>query len=63
MRADRFLRLWLLASAALIAALAVWAFAPLLVFVVLLTFGLGAAAAIMIAFSRALQTWRDARRK
>src|SRR5689334_24723964 len=47
------LRLWLVASAVALTALAVWAFAPVLVFIVLLTAALGAASALMIGLARA----------
>jgi hypothetical protein len=40
-------------------ALAVWAFAPVLVFVVLLVAGLGLLSAAMIVLARRLQSWRD----
>lgn len=53
------LRLWLIATAAILGALAVWAFAPVLLFVVLLAAALGILSAIMIALARGLQAWRD----
>jgi hypothetical protein len=40
-------------------ALAVWAFAPVLLFMVLLTAALAAVSALMIAIARALQAWRQ----
>jgi hypothetical protein len=52
------LRLWLAATAIVLACLAVWAFAPVLVFMVLLLAALGLAAALMIAFARWLQALR-----
>jgi hypothetical protein len=52
------LRLWLAATAIVLAGLAVWAFAPVLVFMVLLLAALGLAAALMIAFARWLQALR-----
>jgi hypothetical protein len=52
------LRVWLLASAVGLAIVMIWALAPLLVFVLLLTLGLGLLAAIMVGFSRLLQRWR-----
>ena len=55
------LRLWLVATAVLLAAVLVWAFAPVLLFFLLLTAGLGLLAALMIAVARALQAWRARR--
>ena len=49
------LRLWLLATAAIGAALALWAFAPVMTFVLLLTAGLGVVSALMIGLARLLQ--------
>ena len=55
------LRLWLVATTVLLAALMVWAFAPVLLFFLLLTAGLGLVAALMIAMARGLQAWRGRR--
>ena len=55
------LRIWLAATAAVLAGLAVWAFAPVLVFVALLIVALGLAAAAMILLARRLQAWRERR--
>ena len=55
------LRLWLAATAVLLIGLAVWAFAPVLVFMALLLAALGLAAAAMIALARRLQAWRERR--
>ena len=55
------LRIWLIGTAIALGALAVWALAPVLLFVVLLTAGLGAISALMIGFARALQARRDRR--
>ena len=55
------LRTWLIGSAIIITALAVWAFAPVLVFFVLLAAVLGLLSALMIWFARALGAWRDRR--
>jgi hypothetical protein len=52
-------RLWLAATAVVLAVLAVWAFAPMLVFMALLTAALGLAAALMIALARRLRAWRE----
>lgn len=48
-------RLWLIGTALIGAALLVWAFAPVLVFIGLLTLGLGVVAAAMIGLARALE--------
>jgi hypothetical protein len=55
------LRLWLVATTILLAALMVWAFAPVLLFFLLLTAALGLVAALMIAMARGLQAWRGRR--
>jgi ABC-type uncharacterized transport system permease subunit len=55
------LRLWLIATAVALGALAVWALAPVLLFVVLLTAALGAVSAVMIGIARALRGWRERR--
>jgi hypothetical protein len=55
------LRAWLIATAIIITALAIWAFAPVLVFFVLLAAVLGVLSALMIWFARALGAWRDRR--
>jgi hypothetical protein len=57
----RLLRLWLAATAIALAGLAVWAFAPVLVFVALLTLALGILAAAMIALAHRLRAWRERR--
>jgi hypothetical protein len=41
--------------------MAIWAFAPVLVFVALLTAALGLVALAMIALARGLQAWRERR--
>jgi len=48
-------RLWLIGTAVIGAAVLVWAFAPVLVFIGLLTLGLGILAAAMIGLARALE--------
>ena len=53
------LRIWLLLTATLLAGILLWAVAPLLVFLALLTGALGIVAALMIALARALRSWRD----
>ena len=55
------LRFWLAVTAIVLAGLAVWAFAPVLVFMALLLVALGLAAAAMIAFARWLQALRERR--
>jgi hypothetical protein len=49
------LRLWLLGTALVGAALALWAFAPVMIFVLLLTLALGAMSAAMIGIARLLR--------
>jgi hypothetical protein len=49
------LGLWLVGTALLAAAVLVWAFAPVLVFIGLLTVLLGLLAAVMIGLARALE--------
>ena len=55
------LRAWLIASSVVITAIAVWALAPVLVFVALLVAGLGLISASMIMLARRLRAWRDHR--
>ena len=55
------LRAWLIGTSIIISALAIWAFAPVLVFLALLAAALGLLSAVMIAFARALGAWRDRR--
>lgn len=52
-------RLWLWATALVIAGLAVWSFAPMLLFMALLLAALGLAAAAMILLARRLRAWRE----
>jgi hypothetical protein len=59
----KILRLWLIGTTVVVIGLAVWAFAPVLVFVVLLTAGLGLASAAMIALARGLQEWKARRER
>jgi uncharacterized membrane protein len=49
------LRLWLAGTAIVLAVVAVWAFAPLLVFAALVTVGLGLLSFAMIRLARLLQ--------
>jgi len=55
------LRLWLLGTGILLIALAVWALAPLLLFVVLLTAGIGVVSILMIGIARRIEGWRQQR--
>jgi hypothetical protein len=57
----RLLRLWLAGTGIALAALAVWAFAPVVLLVALLTAGLGLVSAVMIGIARGLQAWRARR--
>jgi hypothetical protein len=57
----RLLRAWLIGTTIIVSALAIWAFAPVLVFLALLAGALGLLSAVMIAFARALGAWRDRR--
>jgi hypothetical protein len=59
----KVLRLWLLGTALVGAAVLVWAFAPVLVFLALLTGALGVVAFAMIAVARALERARDEARR
>ena len=49
------LRLWLIATGIIVVALALWAFAPVMIFVLLLTAALGGVSAIMIGLARLLR--------
>lgn len=53
------LRIWMLATAVILAALAIWAFAPVLVFVGLLALGLGIVSFTMIGLAQALKAWSE----
>jgi hypothetical protein len=53
------LRLWLVGSGVILALLAVWAFAPVLLFLALLAAALGLVSAVMIGLARRLQAWRE----
>jgi hypothetical protein len=55
----RLVRLWVAATAVVLAGLAVWAFAPVLMFIALLLAALGLVAAGMIVLARRLQAWRE----
>lgn len=55
------LRLWLLGTVAVLIGLAVWAFAPVLIFFLLLALGLGVLSGAMILLARTLQAWRERR--
>jgi uncharacterized integral membrane protein len=53
------LRLWLLATAVIATALALWAFAPVMIFVLLLAGALGVLSALMIGLARVVQARRE----
>jgi len=55
------LRLWLIGTSVVLAGIAVWAFAPVLVFIALLAGALGVLSALMIGLARWLQAWREKR--
>ena len=55
------LRYWLLVSILVVSGLAIWAFAPVLLFVFLLVAGLGALSAAMILLAKGLRSLRDGR--
>lgn len=54
-----FLRYWLAVSAVLIGFLAVWAFAPVLLFVLAVVVGLGVLSAAVIYFAHWLRALRE----
>jgi hypothetical protein len=49
------LRLWLIGTGVIAAGLALWAFAPVVIFVLLLVAALGAVSAVMIGLARLLR--------
>jgi hypothetical protein len=53
------LRLWLAGSAIVLAAIAVWAFAPVLVFAALVAAGLGLVSVAMIGLAHVLRRRRE----
>lgn len=55
------LRYWLAGTAIILAGIAVWALAPVLIFFVLLAAALGLVSLAMIVLARSLQSWRDRR--
>ena len=55
------LRYWLAGKAIILAGIAVWALAPVLIFFVLLAAALGLVSLAMIVLARSLQAWRDRR--
>jgi hypothetical protein len=54
----RLVRAWFIGTALLLAGVLVWAFAPVLVFIGLLTAGLGLLSLAMIGLARALERAR-----
>ena len=57
------LRLWFAASAVAFAAVLIWAFAPVMLFVLLLTAGLGAVSFLMIRLARWIGERRTGERR
>lgn len=57
----KLLRVWLAGTAIVLAAIAVWTLAPVLIFFLLLAAALGLVSLAMIALARGLQNWRDRR--
>lgn len=53
------LRYWLAVTVVVVSGLAIWAFAPVLLFVFLLVAGLGALSAAMILLAKGLRSLRD----
>jgi hypothetical protein len=53
------LRLWLIATGVIAVGLALWAFAPVVIFLLLLTGALGTASAVMIGLARLLRVRLD----
>jgi len=56
------LRLWLLVTAVIVTGLALWAFFPVVIFVLLLTAALGVVSELMIGIARLLRAWLDRNR-
>jgi hypothetical protein len=57
----QLLRYWLAGTAVVVGALAVWALAPVLIFIFLLVVALGLVSFAMIALARAIEARRDRR--
>ncbi|MGD9803332.1 MAG: hypothetical protein AB7E81_00315 [Hyphomicrobiaceae bacterium] len=55
------LRIWILATVAFLAGALIWAFAPLLVPVLMLTVGLGVIVAAIVSFARWVESKRGRR--
>lgn len=55
------LRLWLIATGALLAALVIWEIAPFLFLLLALTLGVGLVAALSVKLARTLEAWRGPR--
>jgi hypothetical protein len=55
------LKIWFLATAVLLAGAVIWAFAPVLVVVALVTVGLGLLVRVMVAFARWVERKRGPR--
>ena len=57
------LRLWLIGTGLIAAGLALWAFAPVVIFVLLLAAALGAVSALMIVLARLLRARLEGTRR
>jgi hypothetical protein len=55
------LKIWFLATAALLAGAMIWAFAPVLVVVLLVTVGLGLLVSVIVTFARWVERKRGPR--
>jgi hypothetical protein len=58
-RQSSLLSIWLVGTAIALVTVAVWAFAPVLAFAVLLAGGLGLLSLLMIELARGLRRWRE----
>ena len=54
-------RLWLLGTVIIVTGLALWAFFPVVIFILLLTVALGVVSAVMIGLARLLRAWLERR--
>ena len=58
-----FLRLWMLATGCIVSAFFIWAYVPVLVPFLVLTFGLGMLTVAIVWAARRLERWLEARRR
>ncbi len=58
-----FLRLWMLATGAIVAAFFVYAYVPVLIPFLVMTLGLGLLTGCIVAAARRLERWLEARRR